>query len=129
MINHLGDAVALTEEGLPRYAGQKLDFLTARPRALRKSLLRQLGRPADPDEADIDAERIEAKGGGRSAATASGLPPADQIVWLLGVGWAWLISPKNLLVADGRDPRLPEPIAVHCASVVEVAHRPSVPAS
>ncbi len=128
VIGDLVEAVPLTEEDLPGYAGKMFDYLLAHPEALRMSMWRHLERPATgPDAAEVYAHKIEAMTGGRSGPAASGLPPTDLLVLVQGLASSWLISPADLLTADGQDPYSPERLAVHRASLVEAARRLCAP--
>lgn len=132
VISDLVEAVPLTEEDLPGYAGRMFDYLLAHPEALRMSGWRHLERPAaGPDDADVYAEKVEAMArvsGGRGGLTASGLPPTDLLVLVQGLASSWLVSPRDLLVADGADPYSPDRLAVHREVIVEAARRLCAPA-
>jgi AcrR family transcriptional regulator len=120
------DAVPLTEDDLPGYAGRVFDHMLAHPEAIRMTLWRQLERPdAGPDAAGIYAGKIRTMASARvtTAGTSGSLPPTDLIVLVMALAGAWFISPVDLLLADGSDPHSPERIAVHRASVVEAARR------
>ncbi len=124
VISELSAAVPLTEEDLPGYAGRLFDYLLEHPQAVRMGLWRHLERPAaGPDVALTYTEKIAAMHSPRSSAAASGLPPSDLIVLVLGLTQGWLLSPDDLLSADGSDPTSPERIARHRASLVEAARR------
>lgn len=128
VIGDLVAAVPLTEEDLPGYAGRMFDYLLTHPEAMRLSGWRHLERPAaDPGAAEVYAQKIAAMTGGRSGPAASGLPPTDLIVLVQGLASAWLISPEDLLTADGSDPRSPDRIAVHRAALVEAVRRVCAP--
>ncbi len=129
VIGDLVEAVPLTEDDLPGYAGRMFDYLLVHPEALRMSMWRHLERPAKgPDAAEVYAHKIEAMAGGGGGLTASGLPPADLLVLVQGLASSWLISPEDLLCADGSDPYSPERLAAHRASLVEAARRLCAPA-
>lgn len=134
VIGDLIDAVPLTGEDLPGYAGRMFDYLLAHPEALRMSMWRHLERPAaGPDDVEVYAKKIEAMQGGErsgsaaSEPTASGLPPTDLLVLVQGLASSWLISPVDLLAADGADPYSSERLAVHRAALVEAARRLCAP--
>ena len=130
VISDLVEAVPLTEEDLPGYAGKLFDYLLTHPEALRISMWRHLERPAaGPDVAGIYAEKTRAMSRGRSGLTESGLPPTDLLVLVQGLASSWLISPEDLLTADGIDPHSPERLAVHREAIVEAARRLCMPAS
>ncbi len=133
VISDLVEAVPLTEDDLPGYAGRMFDYLLAHPEALRMSGWRHLERPAaGPDDADVYAQKVEAmtreSGRGRSGLTASGLPPTDLLVLVQGLASSWLVSPRDLLAADGSDPYSPDRLAAHREVIVEAARRLSAPA-
>ena len=131
VISDLVEAVPLTEEDLPGYAGRMFDYLLDHPEALRMSMWRHLERPAEgPDTTDVYAEKVEAmtRGSGEgSSLTASGLPPTDLLVLVQGLASSWLTSPVDLLAADSDDPYSSERLAAHRASVVEAARRLCAP--
>jgi AcrR family transcriptional regulator len=123
VISELIDAVPLTEQDLPGYAGRMFDHLLSHPEAVRLSLWRRLERPTSgPGQADVYAEKIEAMAGGHTAAN-SGIEPTDLIVLVIGLANAWFISPGDLLAADGRDPHDEARISEHRAAIVESARR------
>ncbi|MBA3390426.1 MAG: TetR family transcriptional regulator [Actinomycetota bacterium] len=131
VITDLVEAVPLTEEDLPGYAGRMFDYLLDHPEALRMSMWRHLERPAaGPNVGDVYARKIEAMtrgSGGRSGLMASGLPPTDLLVLVQGLASSWLISPEDLLAADSADPYSSERLAVHRAAIVEAARRLCAP--
>lgn len=128
VIGDLVEAVPLTEEDLPGYAGKMFDYLIAHPEALRMSAWRHLERPdAGPDETDVYTRKVEAMSGGQSGLTASGLPPMDLLVLVQGLASSWLVSPKDLLTADGTDPYSPDRLAAHRTAIVEAARRLCAP--
>lgn len=127
VITEVSEAVPLTEDDLPGYAGRMFDYLLASPQALRMSQWRQLERPdSGPDAASLYRQKVASMRTGR-AARDSGLPPADLIVLVIGLTIAWLSSPADLLTADGSDPGSPERLAVHRAALVEAARRLAAP--
>jgi AcrR family transcriptional regulator len=129
VIADLVEAVPLTEDDLPGYAGRVFDQLLEHPEALRMGLWRKLERPgASAERAAVYAEKVQAMGGVGGAASTSGLPPTDLIVLVYGLAQAWLTSPDDLLAADGSDPRSPERLAIHRAALVEAARRLVAPA-
>ena len=128
VISDLVEAVPLTEEDLPGYAGRMFDYVLAHPEALRMSMWRHLERPAaGPDAADVYARKVEAMTGGRSGLAPSGLPPTDLLVLVQGLTSSWLLSPLDLLAADGADPYSADRLAAHRAVIVEAARRLSEP--
>lgn len=128
VISDLVEAVPLTEEDLPGYAGRLFDYLLAHPEALRMSMWRHLERPAaGPDAAEVYEEKVEAMARGGSGLAANGLPPTDLLVLVQGLASSWLISPEDLLAAGGSDPHAPERLAAHRAAIVEAARRLCAP--
>ncbi|MET0448122.1 MAG: TetR family transcriptional regulator [Aeromicrobium sp.] len=127
VITAMTQAVPLTEDDLPGYAGRLFDYLLEHPEGWRLSMWRQLERPgAGPDESGIFAQKIEAMHGDN--AVDSGLPPTDVIALVMAMTVAWFINPVPLLTADGSDIGSPERIAVHRSSLVESARRICTPA-
>jgi AcrR family transcriptional regulator len=117
--------VPLTENDLPGYAGRLFDYHLARPQGLRMNTWRQLERPAaGPDAGEMYSRKIAALSGGQAP---EALPPTDLIVLVNGLAYAWLMSPRDLLRADGSDPDSPARLAEHRAAIVEAARRMSNP--
>lgn len=126
VITAMTEAVPLTEEDLPGYAGRLFDYVLEHPEGWRLSMWRQLERPeAGPDDSDIFAGKIATMH--RSTVPDSGLPPTDLIALVMSLTVAWFINPTPLLTADGSDLASPERIAVHRASIVEAARRICTP--
>jgi AcrR family transcriptional regulator len=117
--------VPLTENDLPGYAGRLFDYHLARPQGLRMNIWRQLERPASgPDAGDMYANKVTALAG---TPTQRSIPPTDLIVLINGLAYAWLMSPRDLLRADGSDPDSPARLAQHRAAITEAARRMSEP--
>lgn len=127
VINELNEAVPLTEDDLPSYAGAMFDYLLEHPQALRMSLWRFLERPsAGPDTAAIYADKVGKMASRAASETVSAdLRPTDMIVLVLGLATSWLTSPQGLLTADGSDPQSPARLGQHRVAVVEAARRVS----
>jgi AcrR family transcriptional regulator len=124
-MQELSESVPLTENDLPGYAGRFFDELLAHPQALRLSLWRMLERPGiGPDMSDVYARKVAAMTRPDDGAV---LPAADLVVLIHGLALGWLVSPEDLLSADGSDPRSSERIAQHRAALVEAARRLSDP--
>lgn len=122
VIRDLVEEVPLTEDDLPGYAGRMFDYHLTHPQALRMSMWRHLERPgAGPDVAQVYEAKVEAvsrRPGGRNA-----LPATDLVVLTIGLAQSWLLTPDDLLGADGSDPRSAERLAAHRQVVVEAARR------
>jgi AcrR family transcriptional regulator len=117
-------AVPLTEDDLPGYAGRMFDYHLKHPQAFRMSMWRQLERPgAGPNAGDVYAQKIQAMARARAAASGHPIPPADLLVLVIGLTVSWLLTPPDLLAADGTDPHSAARIAAHRAAVVEAARR------
>lgn len=126
VITAMTEAVPLTEEDLPGYAGRLFDYVLEHPEGWRLSMWRQLERPGGgPDDSEIFAQKIATMHG--STATDRGLPPTDLIALVMSLTVAWFINPTPLLTADGSDLTSPERIAVHRAALVEAARRICTP--
>jgi len=125
VIGALIAAVPVTEDDLPGYAGRMFDHLLSHPEALRLTLWRQLERPAlGPASAEVYTAKVEAMNGGREQrAHPSGLPATDLLVLVQGMAVSWMISPTDLLAADGSDPASAERLALHRAALVEAVRR------
>jgi AcrR family transcriptional regulator len=124
VITDLVTAVVLTEDDLPDYAGRMFDYHLQHPQALRMSMWRQLERPtAGPDVAGVYAEKIRVMKQRQRGRAPGGLPPTDLIVLIIGLAQSWLLTPDDLLAADGSDPRSSRRLASHRASIVEAARR------
>lgn len=130
VLSDLIETVPLTEDDLPGYAGRLFDYLIDNPQALRMTIWRHLERPAaGPNAAALYAGKIKAMSAGPSGLTSSGLPPMDLLVLVQGLASSWLISPADLLAADGTDPYSPGRLAMHRVALVEAARRLSTPLS
>lgn len=129
VITDLIAAVPLTENDLPGYAGRLWDYHLEHPQALRMSMWRHLERPAaGPDAAEIYAAKIAAMTRRVDGEEATGeLGPIDLIVLIVGLAQSWLLSPDDLLAADGSDPHSAPRLAAHRAAIVEAARRLSAP--
>jgi AcrR family transcriptional regulator len=113
--------VPLTEDDLPGYAGRLFDYHLARPQGFRMNAWRQLERPGSgPDAGDMYAKKVTALSAARAQRSVG---PTDLIVLVNGLAYAWLMSPRDLLRADGSDPDSPERLAEHRAAIVEAARR------
>ncbi|MEV8090635.1 TetR/AcrR family transcriptional regulator [Streptomyces nigra] len=122
--------VPVTEDDLPGYAGRMFDHLLTHPEALRLSLWRQLERPAiGPDAGDVYTSKVQAMAGQHGSAHPSGLPATDLLVLVQGMAASWLISPADLLAADGADPSSVDRLAAHRAALVEAVRRVITPDS
>ena len=114
-LGELMAAVPITEDDLPGYATRLFDHVTAHPQAWRLSMWRQLERPTSgPQAAELYRDKVTAM---RSAAAAdgtiSGLPAVDLLVLVQAMAGAWLVSPVDLLTADGGEPMSTERLAAH----------------
>ncbi len=118
--------VPLTEDDLPGYAGRLFDYHLVRPQGLRMNTWRQLERPGSgPDAGDMYSNKIAALAAARDKRAIS---PADLIVLINGLAYSWLLSPRDLLLADGSDPDSATRLADHRAAIVEAARRMCDPA-
>jgi AcrR family transcriptional regulator len=114
------ERVPITVDDLPGFAGRVFDDFVAHPQTLRIALWRQLERPDfGPDLKDVFAEKIAALDTGRPGA----IPVTDLVVLLYGIAQAWLLSPRDLLAADGRAPYTRERLLEHRAIIVDAARR------
>ncbi|MEO5852297.1 MAG: TetR family transcriptional regulator [Nocardioides sp.] len=131
VVGDLVTEVPITEDDLPAYAGALFDYLLVHPDALRLTMWRQLERPeAGPEAAAVYTEKVAALHRSTSLmAPGRTIPPTDLLVLVQGMAGAWLISPPDLLTADGSDPSDPARIATHRAALVEavrlLTHDPS----
>ena len=123
VITDLTEAVPLTEDDLPGYAGRLVDYQRAHPQAHRMSAWRGLERPgAGPDASGLYAAKVAAMTGGRTGPD-SGLPPVDVLVLVIALAFAWPNTTADLLMADGSDPADPARLAAHREAVVEAVRR------
>ncbi len=116
----------LTEDDLPGYAGRLFDYHLVRPQGFRMNAWRQLERPGSgPDAAAMYAHKISAL----TIAPATRLiTPVDLLVLINGLAYSWpLLSPHDLLRADGSDPNSHARLAQHRVAIVEAARRISLP--
>jgi AcrR family transcriptional regulator len=113
--------VPLTEDDLPGYAGRLFDYHLVRPQGFRMNTWRQLERPeSGPDAGDMYSNKIAALAG---APEEHAIAPADLLVLINGLAYSWLLSPRDLLRADGSDPDSAARLARHRAAIVEAARR------
>lgn len=118
--------VPLTEDDLPDYAGRLFDYHLERPQGFRMNTWRQLERPASgPDAGDMYFNKVTALAGTR---TRHSIFPTDLVVLINGLAYSWLMSPRDLLRADGSDPDSAARLAQHRAAIVEAARRMCEPA-
>jgi AcrR family transcriptional regulator len=120
VLSKMIEEVPLTEDDLPGYAGRLFDYHLAQPQGFRMNTWRQLERPASgPDAGDMYSKKLAALTRG----TKRQVPPADLLVLINGLAYSWLLSPRDLLRADGSDPDSPARLAQHRAGIVEAARR------
>ena len=113
--------VPLTEDDLPGYAGRLFDYHLVRPQGFRMNTWRQLERPASgPDAGDMYSKKIATLA---DAEADRAIAPADLLVLINGLAYSWLLSPRDLLRADGSDPDSAARLAQHRAAIVEAARR------
>jgi len=125
VLTRMIEDVPLTEDDLPGYAGRLFDYHLARPQGFRMNTWRQLERPASgPDAGDMYSNKVTALAG---TAAQRSIPPTDLIVLINGLAYAWLMSPRDLLRADGSDPDAADRLARHRAAIVEAARRMGEP--
>jgi hypothetical protein len=55
--------------------------------------------------------------------TKRAIAPTDLIVLINGLAYSWLLSPRDLLRADGSDPDSTARLARHRSAIVEAARR------
>jgi AcrR family transcriptional regulator len=121
VLSKMIENVPLTEDDLPGYAGRLFDYHLAHPQGLRMNTWRQLERPASgPDAGDMYSNKIAALAG---AGTNRAIAPADLLVLINGLAYSWLMSPRDLIRADGSDPDSATRLAQHRAAIVEAARR------
>lgn len=128
VIGELVEAVPLSGNELPEYAGKMFDYLLAHPDALRMGMWRQLERPATgPDDTTVYTRKVEAMTDGNTgypeSTSAEFIPATDLLVLVQGMASSWLISPQGLLAADGSDPYSPNRLAAHRVALVEAVRR------
>jgi AcrR family transcriptional regulator len=129
VISEMVEAVPLTPDDLPGYAGRVFDYVLAHPEAVRMILWGKLERPSAGSDLAADyAAKVTAMAKAEDS-SAIGLPPTDLIVLVYGLTIAWLTSPDGLLEADGSDPRSPQRLAAHRVALVEAARRLVAPAA
>ena len=117
--------VPLTEDDLPGYAGRLFDYHLIRPQGFRMNTWRQLERPeSGPDAGDMYSKKVAAL---KAVAGESRIGPADLVVLINGLAYSWLLSPHDLLRADGSDPASAARLAGHRAAIVEAARRMCTP--
>jgi AcrR family transcriptional regulator len=121
VLTRMIEDVPLTEDDLPGYAGRLFDYHLAHPQGFRMNTWRQLERPtAGPDAGDMYSNKIAALTGAQARGS---LAPADLLVLINGLAYSWLLSPHDLLSADGSDPDSAARLAQHRAAIVTAARR------
>lgn len=124
-LGELMSAVPVTEDDLPGYAGALFDYVIRHPQAWRLSMWRQLERPgAGPQAQQLYREKVLAmQGAVAPGGTIAGLPAVDLLVLVQAMAGAWLVSPVDLLTADGSDPASAPRLAEHRRALVEAVRR------
>jgi AcrR family transcriptional regulator len=121
VLTRMIEDVPLTEHDLPGYAGRLFDYHLVRPQGFRMNTWRQLERPGSgPDAGDMYSKKIVTLTGSDASQT---IAPADLLVLINGLAYSWLLSPRDLLRADGSDPDSAARLAAHRAAIVEAARR------
>jgi AcrR family transcriptional regulator len=117
----LVEAVPLTEDDLPGYAGRLFDYHNAHPESMRMHVWRQLESPsAGPDSRDAYREKL----GGMSASSDPGAPAGlDLLLLITGLPYGWLLGPEDLFAAGRADRTSPKRLAAHRKALVEAARR------
>jgi hypothetical protein len=106
-------------------AGRLFDHHLVQPQDFRMNTWRQLERPASgPDAGDMYSNKIAALARG----TKRPIAPTDLLVLINGLAYSWLLSPGDLLRADGSDPDSAARLGQHRAAIAEVARRMCEPA-
>ncbi len=122
VLSAASDAVPVTEDDLPGFAGRLFDYVQEHPEALRMNLWRMLERPdAGPDDTSVYEEKLATMVSGQGRVGA--IPPSDLIVLIIGLATSWRLSPPGLRTADGTDPSSPRRLKLHRKAVVEAARR------
>jgi AcrR family transcriptional regulator len=120
VLSKMIEEVPLTEDDLPGYAGRLFDYHLVQPQGFRMNTWRQLERPASgPDAGDMYSNKIAALARGAKRS----IGPADLLVLINGLAYSWLLSPRDLLRADGSDPDSAARLARHRAAIIESARR------
>lgn len=125
VLSEMIEATPVTEDDLPGYAVRLFDYLVEHPEALRLTMWRHLERPdGGPAVADLYAEKVAAM---RALASTTdeeaAIPATDLLVLVQGMTSAWMISPRDLLLADGAEPLSARRLAVHRAALEEAVRR------
>lgn len=128
VIQQMVETVPVTEDDLPAYAGALFDYVVAHPEALRLTMWRHLERPdSGPEVGALYAEKVsaiqQATRAQVSSASETPIPPMDLLVLVQGMASAWLISPPDLLNAEGTDPTSPARLGRHRTALVAAVQR------
>ncbi|MDO8211640.1 TetR family transcriptional regulator [Conexibacter sp. CPCC 206217] len=124
------EAVPLTVDDLPGYAGRLFDHILAHPKAFRLELWLKLERPAvGADEAAAAYAEKLATMTDAGGTAANGIAAADLLMLVIGLTRGWFLASDALLAAAGDDDgeASPERVAAHRAALVEAARRISAP--
>jgi Transcriptional regulator len=124
-VTRLAEAVPLTPDDLPGYAGALFDHYVAHPEIFRLATWRSLERP-DHATADLDSYRrkVEAL---RIARDEDRLPaafdPVDLLAIVVSLAKTWFLTSPALVGLASEAPDAPERLATHRAAVVETVRR------
>ncbi len=120
VVERLTEAVPLTEDDLPGYAGRLFDHHLAHPEVLRIAMWRQLERPnAGLDASQIYADKLSAMSG----VPVAGMAPLDILVLVIGLAQSWLLTTGDLLRAEGGNPTSRARLRRHRKAIVAAAER------
>ena len=132
VLHSIGEAVQLTEEDLPGFAGRMFDQIMQHPEAVRLNYWRMLECPeAGPDDRELYAGKVAAMKTlppfdtkpSSSSKAGSEISPADVLILVANMAAAWVSTSRDLRIADGTDPTSPTRIAAHRAALVEGVRR------
>ena len=132
VLHAIGEAVPLTEQDLPGFAGRMFDQILLHPEAVRLNNWRLLECPeAGPDDREFYASKIATMATlppfntvtPPSSEAGGEISPADLLILVANMASAWVSTSRDLLTADGTDPTSAARIAAHRAALVEGVRR------
>jgi AcrR family transcriptional regulator len=124
------EAVPLTPDDLPGFAGALFDQLATHPKVLRLTTWRNFEREsASDDERAAYAGKVAAiKSGQKSGAIDPAIPAADVLAMLMSLVTSWLSAPVALKeLGGGGDPLASRRLNQHRRALVEVVARAFAP--
>lgn len=124
-VTRLAEAVPLTPEDLPGYAGALFDHYTTHPEVFRLTTWRSLERPDDAtgDLASYRAKVLALRAARDEGALPAEFDPVDVLAIVVALAKAWFLTSPALAGEAPDAAGSPERLAAHRAVVVETVRR------